>query len=97
MRHFFISLAAERMNMKNTKVLKGIKRGAAVIAVATVMSIMGSTVALKADRGNDNKGTSKDKPVAMPEAGSALVLLGLALVGVEGYRRWAGRMPKADE
>lgn len=74
--------------------MNGLKGIATLVTAIAVLSMTGSAFAGKDDRGNGrgNGGDKGDQPVAVPEGGSTLLLLGAALVGVAAYRRWASRI-----
>ena len=93
--NLFGRLVAERIHN-----MKGLKGSVAIVASIAVLSVTGSALASKGNGGNGQgndrpgRGNEKDQPVAVPESGSTLLLLGIGLASVEAYRRWASRSPK---
>jgi len=69
--------------------MKGFKR-TALIGVA-IISLSVTESALAKPKEGSGKQERNDTPVPLPETGSTLLLLGIALAGVEGCRRWIAR------
>ena len=72
--------------------MHAIKGAAIVVTSITALTLAGGALSSKGKHHPERPPRDDHKQtVAVPEGGSTLMLLGIGLLGVEGFRRWANR------